>query len=285
MTYMVQNGDAVLIQEILITRARELCQADERLDAALMYGSFASGEADEHSDVEFWLFFDPRRRGEIDPRTWCAQIAPLLHYVRNELGADVVVFSGLIRGEFHFATTDDIASVRTWPARGAAVDRMIVLDRRGALRPVLESLPERAAVPATAGEIEELCGQFANWLVLAHHVACRGEHLRAWDALGHAHRHLLWMARLITARTDHWLTPSRCAERELPPQVLAELREALANARTEDVSAAIQRTWQSGRRYWTELAQRHGRAVPQQLFTEIDDALSCRRTPPIGIVE
>jgi hypothetical protein len=28
-----------------------------------MYGSFTSGEADAHSDVEFWLFFEARRRG------------------------------------------------------------------------------------------------------------------------------------------------------------------------------------------------------------------------------
>jgi lincosamide nucleotidyltransferase B/F len=48
-----------------------------------MYGSFAGGAADEHSDVEFWLFFDPKRRGEVEPRAWCAQIAqPLLHIRR-----------------------------------------------------------------------------------------------------------------------------------------------------------------------------------------------------------
>lgn len=93
------------------------------------------------------------------------------------------------------------------------------------------------------------------------------------------------MARLVTARTDHWLTPSRCAERELPSHVLAELREVIANAHTEDVSATIQRAWQSGRRYWTELAQRHGREAPQPLFTEIDDALSRCRMQPIGITE
>ena len=157
------------VQEALIANVRALCHTDERLDAAMIYGSFASGEADEYSDVEFWLFFDPQRRSEIEPRAWCAQIAPLLHHVRNEFGTDVVVFSGLVRGEFHFATADDIASVRTWPVRGAAVDRMIVLDRRGALRAVLESLPERPTVPTTGSEIEELCGRFANWLVLANH--------------------------------------------------------------------------------------------------------------------
>ncbi len=72
------------VHEALIAKVRELCLADDRLDAALMYGSFAAGEADEHSDVEFWLFFEPARRGEVDPRTWCARIAPPLLHVRNE---------------------------------------------------------------------------------------------------------------------------------------------------------------------------------------------------------
>ena len=48
---------AMLFQEELIARVREACSADDGLDAALMYGSFAAGEADQHSDIEFWLFF------------------------------------------------------------------------------------------------------------------------------------------------------------------------------------------------------------------------------------
>jgi lincosamide nucleotidyltransferase len=74
--------------------------------------------------------------------------------------------------------------VRAWPARGAPVDRMIVLDRRGTLRSALQSLPEHPAVPRNGEEIETVCGRLANWLILAHHLARRGEHLRAWDALG-----------------------------------------------------------------------------------------------------
>jgi lincosamide nucleotidyltransferase B/F len=63
----------VLFQKQLIARVRELCEADSELAAALMYGSFASGEADEHSDIEFWLFFTPDRLVAIDPHTWCSR--------------------------------------------------------------------------------------------------------------------------------------------------------------------------------------------------------------------
>lgn len=262
----------MLVQERLIIRVREICEADERLDAALMYGSFAAGEGDAHSDIEFWLFFAARRRGEIDTRAWCGQIAPLLHLVHNEFGADVAVFPGLVRGEFHFATTDDIPTVRTWPARGAATDQMIMLDRGGRLRPALESLPESTA-RQRGGEAERLCGRFGNWLLLAHHVASRGEILRAWDALGHVHRHLLWMARLAEHRTQHWLTPSRRAEAELPAHVLSSLRHTTASADPDELRQAIRMAWRHGRRYWIELAKQRGFDIPQTLFAEIDAAL------------
>jgi hypothetical protein len=44
-------------------------------------------------------------------------------------------------------------------------------------------------VPASASDIEVLCGRYANGLVLAANVAARGEVLRALDALGQATIH------------------------------------------------------------------------------------------------
>lgn len=229
----------------LIERVERLCAGDQRLDAALMYGSFAQGVADEFSDIEFWLFF---ATAQPEPREWIAQVAPLLHLVRNEFGAQVAFFPGLIRGEFHFATAGDIASVGQWPARGGA---RAVVDRRGELSGVLAGLPaEPARDPA-----EEICGRWANWLLLAHHVEQRGEHLRALDALAHAQRHLLWMARLAEGSTGHWLTPSRLAEQEL--------RTSFSRTH-EDVRAA----WRAGRALWHRLG-----TPPAALVAELDEAL------------
>jgi lincosamide nucleotidyltransferase len=229
----------------MIERVERLCAGDGRLDAALIYGSFAQGTADEFSDIEFWLFHaeDPG-----DPRGWIEQVAPLLHLVRNEFGAEVAFFPGLIRGEFHFATVADIASVGQWPARCGA---RAVIDRRGELSAVLATLPEEPA----RDPAEEICGRFANWLLLAHHVDQRGEHLRALDALAHAQRHLLWMARLAEHSTEHWLTPSRRAERELRTSFPAT---------HEDVRAA----WRAGRALWTRLG-----TPPAALVAELDEAL------------
>ena len=256
-------------QQRLITRVQELCRLDSRLDAALTYGSFAQGMGDAHSDVEFWLFFATDLR-HVDASAWCNEVAPVLHVVRNEFGAHVAFFAGLIRGEFHFATVDDIAAVARWPARGAPVDRMIVVDRHDRLRPVLESLPDAAPVPRTWAEVDALCGRFANWLVLAHNVHQRGELFRALDALAHVHRHLLWMARLVEDETAHWLTPSRRAEAELTPSTIHALVGSTADAEDAAIRAAIVHAWSCGRSWWTRLADRHGAAVPQDLFAELD---------------
>jgi lincosamide nucleotidyltransferase len=258
----------------LIDRVRALCLADPGLDAALTYGSFASGEADQHSDVEFWLFFTAQRRAELDPARWCARVAPVSCVLRNEFGAHVAFFRGLVRGEFHFATTEEIAAVSGWPARGAAVDRMVLVDRRGALTPVLRALPERYAPPADGpGIITECCDPFANWLVLAHHLTARGELLRAVDALGHAHRHLLWMARLAEDATAHWLTPSRAAERELSARTVAELHAATATASPEALTGALRAALVLGRRLWQVLADRYEQPAPSALFAELAAAL------------
>ncbi|NUT34397.1 MAG: hypothetical protein HOV79_15110 [Hamadaea sp.] len=263
----------MLPQEHLIARVREVCAADERLVAALTYGSFAQGVGDVHSDIEYWLFFRSESVATLDKAAWLADVAPFRYSVVNEFGSQVVFYPGVIRGEFHFATGDDIASVATWPALSAPIDRMIVLDRTGELRRALSTLPASPHLPTGSAEIDELCGRFANWLVLAQHVACRGELLRAVDALGHARRHLLWMARLAEDQTGTWLTPSRRAETDLSVETISDLVATTSTASPGAVSQAIAATWSSGRAHWLHLAAREGFEVPAGLFADLDSVL------------
>ncbi|MFI0898512.1 hypothetical protein [Streptomyces sp. NPDC020983] len=267
----------MLFQEELIARVREACSADDGLDAALMYGSFAAGEADQHSDIEFWLFFTPERRVEVDPGSWCGSIAPISYGLLNEFGSFVAFFPGLVRGEFHFATVDEITSVADWPARGAAVERMLVVDRRGVLEPVLRAMPERYVPPVDSPQaVAEYCDPFVNWLVLAYHLVGRGENLRAWDALGQAQRHLVWMARLAERSTAHWLTPERGAERELSAASVAELCAATSAASSEALLEALRAALRLGHRLWLVLADRYDRPAPTALFAQLASALDDR---------
>lgn len=45
-----------MLQQKMIERFKEACHEDARIIAALMFGSFAIGEGDEFSDIEFAVF-------------------------------------------------------------------------------------------------------------------------------------------------------------------------------------------------------------------------------------
>jgi lincosamide nucleotidyltransferase B/F len=200
---------------------------------------------------------------------------PGTHVTPNEFGAQVALFPNLVRGAFHFATTADIESVANWPARGGAtVDDMLILDRSGRLADALAKIPAEPVIGRTPYDIEVLTGRFANWLVLAHHVAARGELLRAVDALTHAQRHLLWLARLANDATGSWLTPSRGFEAQLPADVTATLRELPGPADAASVAASLRRTWQAGRTLWVSLVP--AERLPDGLIVELDDTLGPR---------
>ena len=260
-----------MLQLELIERVRALCAAEPGLDAALMYGSFAKDEADEHSDIEFWLFFTKAAHARLDPAAWCARVAPASHVLLNEFGAHVAFFPQLIRGEFHFVTVAHIPAVSLWPERGAPVERMLILDRSGRLEPVLRALPERATTWTAETVQAEYCDRFANWLVLAWHLVERGELLRAWDALGHVQRHLLWMARAAEDATGHWLTPSRAAENELSAASIEGLTAAAGAADEVALRRVLSVALAEGRRHWETLAARYGAwvSVPRALLDEI----------------
>lgn len=101
-------------QEIMIEKVRELCHQDERLVAALMYGSFAIGEGDRFSDIEFYLFFEDETSEGLEEEAWVGRIAPLYLYYVNEFGNGTAIFENLVRGEFHFEAASDVGLVDAW---------------------------------------------------------------------------------------------------------------------------------------------------------------------------
>ena len=116
----------MLPQEDMIERVRELCGQDDRVVAALMYGSFALGEGDRFSDIEFYLFFEDGATEGLREEAWVGQIAPLALYYVNEFGNGIAIFENLIRGEFHFEAASEVGLVDAWesawfPSLGSAV--------------------------------------------------------------------------------------------------------------------------------------------------------------------
>lgn len=256
-------------QDALDAAYRAAFTADERVRAVLTYGSRPAGLGDAWSDVEYWVFVADEKSAvehlEQPPPEWLREVGDPALLVRNEFGAWVAVHAGLVRVEVHLWPATDVDVVRGWPARGAPVEAMVVLDRDGTLTTAVAALPEHPRVPSTAAEVAQVCGRFANWWVLGRNVTARGEWERSQDALAHVRRELLWMARLSGDATRRWLTPSRLAERDLSPEVVEALARVSARTEPVDLTRAYDAGWKLGERLWRALAATWGFDPPDRL--------------------
>jgi lincosamide nucleotidyltransferase len=248
-----------LPQTAMIERVRALCAADERVAAALMYGSFTTSEGDAFADVEFYLFIKDEVLAAFDGRAWVEQVAPVALYFTNEFGTEAVIFENLVRGEFHFAPASSQASVRGWKRTGgfAEPDKLLVLDRTGSLRPHLAAIAGPEIDPPPQTHLPRLWAGFLNWMLFGVNVLARGEQARALELLGPVQRHLLWLARLEAGQTGRWPTPSRAMERELPPKSLARYAACTAPLEQAALARAYLAAWTWGGELSLALAERY----------------------------
>lgn len=144
----------------MIEAVRTVCARDPDLVAALMYGSFAKGEGDRFSDIEFWCFFD---RVPV-AREWTARIAPLRGLVRNEHGTDVALFENGVRGEFHLKTATEIETVATWTGELGGME--VIADRDGGLAEALARSDRDYRPPDRPGRLQALCDGLVDHLLL-----------------------------------------------------------------------------------------------------------------------
>lgn len=257
----------------MIERVRTLCQQDQRLVAALLYGSFARGEGDQFSDIEFALFFADESLRTLDQQAWVAQIAPLALYFADDVGHQTAIFTNLIRGEFHFKAASTMAVVETW--RGNAwfptLESTLIVDRTGALaehlQPLLLAPPDRN----TPEIVQSLINNFINWLLFGSHVLARGEAARALEILGITHRYLLWMVRVLEGRTEHWPTPSKNVEQDLSGAAYARYQACTANLDPAALAYAYGHSWAWGQELSETLAQRHSLRLPKVLFGQLSE--------------
>ncbi len=262
----------MLPQQQMIARVRELCRTDARIDAAMMYGSFTYGEADQYSDIEFLFFFNDEAFEQIDPRAWLTQIAPVAMLYVNDFGIHAAVFENLVRGEFHFHRASEVTIGAAWPGvlTFPRLDATLIVDRSGALTPYLEAIigphPERATPDAA----QNLVYGFINWLLFGFNVLRRGERARAHEILNIIHRHLLHMVRLGEGATDHWLTPSRLLEHDLSPEVYARFEACVPHGLTpEALRHAYGNAWAWGGDLMGLLRARFDVQVPDDLCETI----------------
>jgi lincosamide nucleotidyltransferase B/F len=260
------NQVVELPQHRLIQRVKDKCIQDDRLDAALTYGSFTKGEGDRYSDVEFWLFFTPKKLDYVDQEQWIEDIAPIYWSVINEYGTRVAFFKDhLIRGEFHFVPSSTMGGVKSWPAvEPGRASEMVIVDHTDKLQGYIEAGEPTA--PSSPAQIERLCGQFLNWYLFGRSVLKRGDLAQAHMILGIVQGHLIWMARLQEGSTKHWQTQSKSLETELSQESYRKFVQTTARCDVHELDRAYQGAWKWASKLIHLLEQKHEFAIPTDLI-------------------
>jgi lincosamide nucleotidyltransferase B/F len=267
----------MLQQEAMIERVRYLCRLDERLEAAMMYGSFAQFEGDEFSDIEFILFFYDEVLGDVNQEEWVTRIAPVELYFVNEYGNGTAIFENLIRGEFHFDRASDIQKIdESWRETDwfPSLETALVLDRTGELTCRLRSIVGPALAQGTPEQIRFLCNCFINWFLFGSNLLARGELARALDLLGIVQDQLIRMIRISERSTEHWFNPSKLLEKDISEASYARFVACTANLNEEALWSAYLSAWYWGTELMSSLAEGHGVALPAALLDRLDQRLA-----------
>ena len=264
----------MLQQEAMIERTRRVCREDERLAAAMMYGSFAQGEGDGFSDIEFILFFRDEELEGLDQKEWVSRISPVELYFVNEYGNGTAIFQNLVRGEFHFDRASDIERVVGESMRDAdwlpSLEDTLILDRTGELGPRLREIVGPPPERDTPGQIRFVCYCFVNWFVFGSNLFARGELARSLDLLGIVRDRLLQMVRVLEKSTLHWFNSAKFLETEISQTSYARYAACTARLDRDELRQAYLSAWEWGRELMASLAKRHGVAPPTALLVRLD---------------
>jgi lincosamide nucleotidyltransferase len=233
----------MLEQEKLIERVRAIAAADDRLEAALLYGSFAYGEGDANSDLDLYLFFEDDALAQVDPPSWLAQIAPVEFHYRNEYGIDTVIFPGLIRAEFHFEKTAGMDQIDQWDGWFPSIESCVLLDRTGDLTRKMERLI-REPPPRTDREtVQLIVDNLINWMVMGANIVDRGEYVRSFAFHTFLYGYLAKFVRVIEGNTTHWINPFRQLEKEISSKAYDRFRECAVSFEPSDMRRAFNCLW------------------------------------------
>lgn len=264
----------MLQQEVMIEKVRELCDQDERVVSALMYGSFVLGQGDRFSDIEFYLFFEDEAFDSLEEEAWVRQIAPLDLYYVNEFGNGTAIFENLVRGEFHFEAASNVGLVDTWEAAWfPSLESAVLVDKTGELSRRVGRLVRRPPDLDTPERALFLCRSLMNWTLMGANLLERGEYARAEALLSLVHGHLLQALRLVEGKSANWLTPTRRLEEDASAAAYQRFRACTAALEAEQLVWAYASTWEWGRQLMGALATRHAFGLPEALLNKLDQRL------------
>jgi lincosamide nucleotidyltransferase len=264
--------DNPLPQYEMIARLRRVCAEDERLVAAMLYGSFARREGDEYSDLDVMLFFQDEHLTKIDAPSWLEQIAPVEIYYRNEFGNHAVIFANLVRGEFHFDSASQMANLAGFQGQVwfPNLQDATLVDKSGDLAQHLHALIGEPPAHDSAQDADYVCRSFLNWFLFGANAVGRGEYARARAIMGMFQDNLLRMARILEGCSREWILPYRRLETELSPQAYERYQACTSGAESVALATAYRLSWEWGRELIWQLAASCDLQLPETLIKNME---------------
>ncbi len=234
----------MLLQEKLINVIKEKCENDPRISACMMYGSFTKDEGDQYSDVEFYIFLKNTEIGQFESSDWIRDIAPygLLFY--NEFGSEVVVFSNLIRGEFHFQAESEIEVIKTFKDTGVFPDTesMFIYDITGKLKPCLDYLKGKGPERMTNDNVNFAFNNLVNAWLMGINVLKREEIARSLECLTYVQKYVLQLIRIREKNVERWLNATKNLEFDLSEKAYGEYASITSKLDKEELYRAYSNT-------------------------------------------
>ena len=231
-----------MLQTGLLQKVRDVCERDENLLAALMYGSFAKQSGDQFSDIEFVFFFRDEALETIDQQTWLSQIAPVEICYVNEFGVTDVIFDNLIRGEFHFDKISDVAVVSSWAGSDTfpSLETTLIVDKVYQLTPHLQTLISPEPLGVSAEQVQFFVNSFCNWWLFGVNLVKRGDDAHALNILWMVQRNLLALVRVQEGAIENLPSPSKNLALDLSAEAYAYYQTCTSDLQAEHLKAAYQ---------------------------------------------
>ena len=257
--------------QTVVERFTHACQADDRIVAAFLGGSYARGAADEYSDLDLYMILKDEDYDDFK-RNCDAFLQLLGEPIFNEnFGIPNIIFyffaDGTV-GELWFSPESDFHNIHSGPYA-------TLVDKKDILTDVVFAQIEPDPVTQTE-TLRQLVFWF--WHDLSHFIAAMGRGQLWWaqGQLEELRRYCVNLARL----QHNFLDPSAGGdepyfkiEREMPVEQLSALKETFCPMEPEAMLKASVVLVQVYNGLARSLAQAHGIAYPDVLERMLVDQL------------
>jgi lincosamide nucleotidyltransferase B/F len=257
-------------QQIIVNRFVAACQADERVIAAFLGGSYASGTADAYSDLDLYLVTtDEAYDNFFNGREALIQLLgePVFLGDFNGYGFDMVtfIFADGTEGELVFGRESHFTHIHGGPYR-------VLPDKKGILAGVVFPWYE----PSQAEQIETLHHLvYEFWHDLSHHFITPMARGQLWSAYGALEVLRLTCVNLVRLR-QNFQAPAEGYEKleqAIPVEQLSPLQATFSPLEQAAMLQAALVIVQFYQELAPPLAQAHGITYPTDLEQVVSDRL------------